>query len=164
MIRGARWLAIAVLAVLPCAGGCYYYVPVSNSSTGSDVPPVGDHIAFDLTDRGRAELANRLGPGILRLEGTLTQEESSGYSMAVWRVSQIGGVSSRWSGEIVTINRDFVGSVLERRLSRQKTILVSAATVGGLFLFARSQGILGSYNGSGDTTVTQPPTSSRGWW
>lgn len=106
-----------------------------------------------------------MGPGVLRVEGTLTREEQNAYTLQVWRVSQIGETgAARWSGEVVTINRDFVGSVLERRLSQQKTILAAAAATGGLLLIARTAGLVGAYSQIGDTLVSPPETSSRGWW
>ena len=86
-----------VLGVIPAALGCYTYVPLDTSAGVQ----AGEHIAVEITDRGRAELSDRLGSGVVRVEGTLTRTDSVDLVMNVWRVAQIGGPTARWSGESV---------------------------------------------------------------
>jgi hypothetical protein len=76
-----------VIGVVPAALGCYAYTPL-DTSTGVQA---GEHVAVEITDRGRAELSDRLGAGVLRLEGTLTRSDSVDLVMNVWRVAQISG-------------------------------------------------------------------------
>src|SRR6186713_3259609 len=99
-----------VVAVLPAALGCYAYAPL-DTSTGVQA---GEHVAVEITDRGRVELSGRLGSGVLRLEGTLTRTDSVELVMNVWRVAQISGPPSRWSGESIRFKREFASSVQTR--------------------------------------------------
>ena len=149
-----------VIGVLPAALGCYTYAPL-DTSMGIQA---GEHVAVEVTDRGRAELSDRLGSGVLRIEGILTRTDSQEVAMNVWRVAQIGGPVSRWSGENVQFRRDFVSRVQLRTLSRGKTWLVAGTVTVGLVVFARSFGLLGFSVGGTDPGEPPPPQSSRGWW
>lgn len=151
------WVA---LGVVPAALGCFSYAPL-DTSTGVQA---GEHVAVEITDRGRAELSDRLGTGVLRLEGTLTRSDSAELVMNVWRVAQIGGETARWSGESVRFRREYASSVQTRTLNRGKTYVAAGAAVVGLVMFTREFGLLGSWAGGGDDTPPPPPASSRGWW
>lgn len=157
VFRQLRVLMIAV--VLPAATGCYKYVPLDTSARIS----AGEHIAVEITDRGRAELGERVGSGVVRLEGTLVRSDSQSMVLNVWRVAQIGGVTSRWSGESVRFQRDFVAGMEARTLNRAKTYLVAGAVTVGVVLFLKSTNLFGSYSGGGDPIVEPPPIQSRGW-
>ena len=150
----------AVLGVLPAALGCYSYVPL-DTSTGIEA---GEHIAVEITDRGRAELSDKLGSGVLRLEGTLTGTDSVDLVMDVWRVQQVGGPTARWSGETVRFRREYASNVQARTLNRGKTYLVAGAAVAGLIVFSKSLGLFGFSTGGEDSGPQPPPVSARGWW
>lgn len=150
-----------MLGVIPAALGCYSYAPL-DTSTGVQA---GEHIAVDITDRGRAELSDRLGSGVVRLEGTLTRTDSVDLVMSVWRVAQIGGPTARWSGESIRFKREYASRVQTRVLNRGKTYLVAGAAVAGLVVFTKSFGLFGYASGDGDNGEEPPPgQSSRGWW
>ena len=149
-----------VLAVIPAALGCFQYTPLD---TASGVQ-AGEHVAVDITDRGRAELSDRLGSGVLRLEGTLTRTDSVELVMNVWRVAQLSGPPSRWSGESVRLKREFASRVQARTLNRPKTFAVAGAVVVGLVMFTRQFELLGFSAGGDSVPNGQPPISSRGWW
>lgn len=151
------WVA---LGVVPAALGCYAYAPL-DTSTGVQA---GEHVAVEITDRGRAELSDRLGTGVLRVEGTLTRTDSADLVMNVWRVAQIGGATARWSGESVRLPREYASRVQTRTLNRGRTFLVAGAAVAGMVLFTREFGLLGSWAGGEDDNEPPPPASSRGWW
>lgn len=157
-VRSFRGWVMA--AVLPAAVGCYKYVPLDTSAR----IPAGEHIAVEFTDRGRAELGDRIGSGVVRLEGTITQSDSQNIVMNVWRVAQIGGATSKWSGESVQFRRDFVAGVEARTLNRAKTYLAAGAVTVGVVLFVKSTDLFGSYIGGSDPPEEPPPSSSRGWW
>jgi hypothetical protein len=154
-----RRLCVAI-GVIPAALGCYNYVPL-DTSTGVQA---GEHIAVEITDRGRAELSDRLGSGVIRLEGTLTRTDSVDMVMNVWRVAQIGGPTARWSGETVRFKREYASRVQARTLNRGKTYLVAGAAVAGLVVFTKSFGLFGFSAGGEDTVEPPPPATSRGWW
>src|SRR3989304_5223550 len=128
---GRFWV---VAGVVPAALGCYTYAPL-DTSTGVQA---GEHIAVEITDRGRAELGDRLGAGILRLEGTLTRVDSQDLVMNVWRVAEIGGMVSRWSGESVRFRREFASRVETRTLDRPKTYLAAGAGAVAVLLYLRT--------------------------
>jgi hypothetical protein len=151
-----RW----VVFVVPVALGCYTYTPL-DTSTGVQA---GEHVSVEITDRGRAELGDRLGAGVLRLEGTLTRTDSANLEMNVWRVAHFSGPVSRWSGESVRLRREYASSVQSRTLNRGKTYLVAGAALAGLVLFSTQFDLLGFSSGEDDPVVEPPPTSSRGWW
>ena len=130
---------LAIFAAVPALHGCYSYVPV-DTSTGT---PVGERLAFDITDQGRAALADRLGPGVIRVEGSLRELDANSYVMSVWGLSQIGTGLVRWSGKNVRISKEYVSSVRKRELSKGRTYLTVGGISVGLFLFARSQALVG---------------------
>jgi hypothetical protein len=150
----------AVIGVLPAALGCYQYAPL-DTSTGVQA---GEHVAVEITDRGRTELSDRLGSGVLRLEGTLTRSDSADLVMNVWRVAQISGPTSRWSGESVRLKREYTSSVQTRTLNRGKTYLLAGAVGVGLVLFTTQFDLLGFSSEDRDGEEPPPPISSRGWW
>ena len=149
-----------VLVVLPAASGCYAYAPL-DASTGVQA---GEHVAVEITDRGRAELSDRLGSGVLRLEGTLTQSDSVDLVLNVWRVAHFSGPTERWSGESVRIKREYTSRVQMRTLNRPKTYLAAGAAVVGLVAFTKAFGLFGFATETGDPAEPPPPASSRGWW
>jgi hypothetical protein len=154
-----HWILV-VAGVLPAVVGCYTYVPLDTSAQAL----AGKHVAVEITDRGRAELGTRLGDGVVRLEGTVTRSDAQELEMNVWRVAQIGGVTSRWSGENVRFRRDFVAGMQARTLNKGRSYLVVGAAVVGVVLFVRSTDLFGSFIGGGDPPDVPPGQSSRGWW
>jgi hypothetical protein len=144
----------------PVALGCYQYTPL-DTTIGVQA---GQHVAVEITDRGRAELGERLGSGVVRLEGTLTRTDSSELVMNVWRVAQIGGVIAHWSGESVRFRRDYASTVEMRTLNRGRTYLVAGGAVVGIVVFTKTFGLLGFSVGEDDPGEPPPPVSSRGWW
>ena len=149
-----------VVAVLPAALGCYAYAPLDTTTKVQ----AGEHVAVEITDRGRAELSDRLGSGVLRLEGTLTQSDSVDLVLSVWRVAHFSGQTERWSGESVRIKREYASRVQTRTLNRPKTYLAAGAAVAGLVVFTKAFGLFGFATEQGDPAEPPPPQSSRGWW
>jgi hypothetical protein len=119
------------------AQGCYAYVPIETNT-----PPLGETVALQITDQGRAVLAERFGQGLLRVEGLVTEVDSQDVALSVFRVSQLTG-SSRWSGETVRVGRGYVGRFERRELSRSKTFLLAGGLLGGFAVVVASQGLFG---------------------
>jgi hypothetical protein len=153
-----RWLVS--LGVLPAALGCYQYAPLETSAGFQ----AGEHIAVEISDRGRAALSDRLGSGVLRLEGTLTRADSADIVMNVWRVAPINGPTAQWSGESVRFNREYASRVQTRTLNRARTYLVAGAVVGGLAWFTTQFDLLGFGREPAEEPEPPGPISSRGWW
>src|ERR1041385_1276328 len=114
MLRNSR---LALAGAMPALGECYTYSPMVTPAS----LPVGQRMAFDISDRGRVALAERFGTGVLRIEGTVVRADSSEYVVKVWRVTQINGEATTWAGEVVHLDPSVIGSVQERTISRPKT-------------------------------------------
>jgi hypothetical protein len=136
--------------------GCHQYIPLDTA------PPPGEHVALVITDRGRIGLADRLGAGVGRVEGRLTQNEPNEYVLDVFQVGLLGGQKTRWSGESVRLNKDFVGRVERRELARTRTWLLAGAVAAGITAFIATRGLLGSGNDNPDDEPPPPPSSRRG--
>jgi hypothetical protein len=110
------------------------------------------------------ELGDRLGSGVVRLEGTLTRTDSVDLVMNVWRVAQISGPTARWSGESVRLKREYASRVQTRTLNRGKTYLFAGAAVAGIYLFTTQFDLFGFASDNGNPGENPGPVSSRGWW
>ena len=81
-------------------------------------PEVGTRIAVDVTDVGRVALGGTIGPEIGTVEGTLVAVENGEYVIAVTQVQYLRGGYQTWSGERVTIKKEYVGRTYERRFHK----------------------------------------------
>jgi len=142
-----------VLAAVLLAG-CYELQPVKGPT-----PAVGTQIAFDVNDVGRVALGGSMGPEIAQIEGRLMEKGSTDYLVAVSAIHMLRGGEQVWSGEPVRIKSEYVASVYEKRLSRGKTIALSAIGVGIAAIIA-TQSLLGAgtfdqgQKGPSDTVTT----------
>jgi hypothetical protein len=141
-------------ALLSSTTACYDYVRVETA------PPSGERVAFEISDRGRVALAERFGPGLAEIEGTLAGAQGDQYVINVRRTAQIDGTSSTWSGEETRISREFVGSVRTRKLSKVRTALLVGAVAAGLGATAFA-GLAGSLSESETTPEPKMPASLR---
>jgi hypothetical protein len=133
---------------------CYDYVRVDTA------PPAGERVSFEISDRGRVALADRFGPGLAQIEGNFVSAQGNEYVVNVRRTSQIDGTSSVWAGEETRINRDYVGSLRTRKLSKVRTALVAGAVVAGAGALALS-GISGAFSEAEVTPDPKTPASVR---
>jgi hypothetical protein len=121
---------VAGLLLLPSATGCYTNVPVWQG-----MPAPQSEITVGLTDRGRTTLAPQIGPGARHVTGRLLSVTDSAYVIRVSTVDYISSSSSgTWSGEEVTLPRDLVSGVTERRLSRSRSWLTAGIVIAALAL------------------------------
>ena len=118
------------------------------------VPLVAERVQFVLNDQGRVSLANKLGPAVDKVEGTVLQVNENAYEISVIGITQVGGSSALWNGEQVSVAKDLVSSYAIRRLNRARTtLLVGGVTVGVLaFILGRTLLL-----GGGGTEATPPP-------
>jgi hypothetical protein len=141
--------ALAVLAV----DGCYTY------SAAPAAPAPGTHLVLGLTDRGRVELGDSVGPGASSIEGTTVMSTDSAYSLRVTKVSYLNGQSNEWTGEALLVPKNLVTNAREQRFSRSRSWVAAAAVGGGLIAFIASRGLLGF--GSGGSTGKNPPPNQN---
>ena len=142
-------------AALSATQACYNYVPLETTT-----PPVGERIAFEISDRGRVGLSNRFGPGLAQIEGTLVGNQGNDYVINVYRVSQISGSSAIWSGEETRLDREYVGQVRSRQLSKLRTGLLIGGLAAGVALLT-AQGLSGTFSGAPDPAPPVQPANLR---
>lgn len=143
-----REFALRLLPLLLCAAGCYAYVPVLSPV------PAGTRVAVDLNDQGRADLRGVVGPEIARLEGPLVHNSDTAYVLNVLHTRGTGGQLSRWSGETVSLRREYVRSITERRFSRSRTTVGVVAGAAAVLAFILTRDLLGL--GGGDVSNVPP--------
>lgn len=144
----------AAVAFVPgLLAACYTYRPVVT------VPAPDTHLALVLNDQGRVGAGSYIGPAAVRVEGTLVEATDTGYVLRVSAVEGISGARQRWTGEIVTLRRDYVANVLERRLSTGRTVAAAVGFGGTVVALIATQG-LGVLGGGDDTK--KPPGNGGG--
>jgi hypothetical protein len=154
MQRGAL---ISVAAVLPALQACYTYAPLATPA-----PATGETYVFDVSDRGRVDLAERFGAGLTEIEGRLAGVENAQYLINVFRVSHLNGQTALWSGESSRISRENIGTVRGRKLSRGRTALAVAGGAAAVVAILASTGLLGNWTGDPEGPGEgEPPISVR---
>jgi len=127
MRTGACTRVVAALLLLTQLVGCYHYAPVLTMDV-----PAGTRVKVAVTDRGRAELAEAIGPGVQFIEGSVVELSDSAMVLSVSAVQHLDlGVPVRWSGERVAVRRELVAEVRERRLSQQRSWLFAGLMIAG---------------------------------
>jgi hypothetical protein len=142
--RFGRALMVAA-ALLPTAEACYVYTP---PDTGA-VPP-GQLVELDISDMGRVGLGERFGSGLAAVQGRLVQSSSNEYVVNVYRVSQLNGASAMWSGEMVRLDRSYIGTVKQREFSASRTALLVGSAVAGVAVIALGAHFIGHFGGYPD--------------
>jgi hypothetical protein len=133
---GAIW-RLAVLS--PALQACYSYARIDSQAPAL---PLGHYVEVQITDRGRVGLGERFGPGVRQINGTVVSQQDNQLVLSVDRIANIDGEMGRWSGDTARIERDFIGSMTERRVSTSRTALLAAAA-GAAIYFTAASGILG---------------------
>ena len=132
---------IVVAVTLLVSTGCYTMQPVSEQPF-----PVGITVELVINDAGRAALRPMMGPEVAKVQGRLVQKDSVGYTLAVTQLGLLRDGTQVWSGERVSIKSEYVNSVAERRFSRGRTAVVTAAVL-GVVAIVFTQSIKGSLFG-----------------
>src|SRR5690348_9210428 len=100
-------------------------------------------MAFEVNDAGRLALGGQMGPEIAHIEGTLMSKESDSYEISVSSIKLIRGGSQVWSGEKVSIKKEFVSQTFERKFSKGRTIAMSAVFVVSVYVIATKLNLFG---------------------
>jgi len=83
-------------------------------------------VSVVLTDYGRVESARQVGPETQRIDGSFLSVDDTAYLLAVASVKPIGRDWVRWSGEEVSVRRDYVAQLYERRVHKTRTAFLIA--------------------------------------
>ena len=132
--HGLRSSVLAGGLVTVVSAGCYSYRPLTVAE-----PAPGTPVSLVLSDAGRVAVADSVGPGILRVDGSVVRITDQAWVVSISEVMGIDGRTSKWTGETVGFQRSYVAMPQERRFSKSKTIvLVSSITVAlGTFIATR---------------------------
>ena len=117
-----RSVAVTV-GVLHVCTACFSYAPVQTT------PAPGTQVALEVTDQGRVALSEKIGPGIVRLEGTLAGVEEDTLLVDASAVRQVRGYITDLGGVRVRLPQQYVTRMDERRLSRSRTLMVIGGVV-----------------------------------
>ena len=149
--RPVRAAVPALVLAASVLNACYVNVPVTREPVGGAV------VALQLNDRGRVAMENVLGPSVDRVEGAVVRGTADEYVLSVSTVATLDGNSSKWTGEQVTLRREFVRLESERRFSRGRTLaaVTASALAIGAFVLTRTLGGRGSEE---PDTKPKPPT------
>lgn len=145
MTSRAGTLAGAVL-LAGCLGGtgCYSYRPLAV------LPQPETEVSLVLTDWGRAEAGRAIGPGADRVEGALVTASDSALVLSVRAVKPLSGGIVRWAGETVSVRRDHVARVYERRFSTSRTSLFVGGILAAVVVLVGTTDLFGLGFLSGD--------------
>jgi hypothetical protein len=130
---GRAWrgcTALLLVAVSPLAG-CYTTRPVTTA------PAPGATVILDLTDRGRVDLGDRIGPSAASIQGIVQTQSDSSYVLRVSSVSYLGGQQNKWAGESLTVPAALVSRARLREFSRSRTTAIGlgiAAALAAVFI------------------------------
>ena len=136
-----------ILLIAICLTGiaCYRMVPL-----GTSVPPTGITVVADLNNRGSDSLARFIGPGIVNLRGDVLAATDSSMQLAMRLVVDRRGIETFWTKEAVTVKREYVERLQERKLSARRSIIAGVAIAVGLFLITDAvSGFAGVFGGGG---------------
>ena len=93
-------------------------------------------MALEVTDAGRVALNEKIGPGVVRLEGTLAGMEGDELLVDATAVRQVRGYITDLGGVRVRLPKNYVTRMDERRFSKSRTLMVVGgvvAVVAGFF-------------------------------
>ena len=138
-----------MLAGLTCTllGGSYTYRPLP--SVDAAMPAIGTQVEARLTSAGAAALAPQVGPDIRYLQGRVLSVGAGGLTLAVTHAETVRRLGIEWKGEEVTLPREDLAGVEERKLSVGATALVGGLVGGGLVAAFALIGGTGSASGGG---------------
>ena len=136
--------------------GCYVAKPVVGESV-----PAGTEVLVKLTDLGRVTMAAQLGPSVDVVEGRLVSRDANEVVVAASSISLLAGGHQVWTGERIRIKADQVALLSERKFSKGRTAIVSAAVLGVVVAVAKG-GLTGLLSGSdGKPAPTDSAISTR---
>jgi hypothetical protein len=142
---------LVVLVPVLATGACHRYV--------TPVTPLvpGQEVALVVTDRGRAELSDRVGPELDQLRGRLVARTDTSISLSMRQALSLRSGSTTWTGETLTVNSALLATVREKRLDKGRTVLLAGGVTAAFVAFILTRDFLGG-NSEVETDPSQPPT------
>ena len=117
---------------------CFGYAPARTT------PLPGTQVAFEISVDGQSALTSTLGPGVVRLEGTLVALEGDDYVLdADAAATTIRRVPTPLEGVRVRLTQRDIARVEEWRFSRRRTYPVLGGAVAVVAAFFITRGLVG---------------------
>ncbi len=151
-----RHLSALALLALPLLGGCYVY-----STPLADKPVPGTALAAVLNDRGRVDLEPQLGPEVWQVEGTVVSADDSSILLSMTKTSTLEHQEMHWGGETVRFATNDVRSMLARRFSAVRTVILAGTATAGVVAFIASRSLLGLGSGNSGPVSSGGGTGSQ---
>lgn len=136
-------VVLRMMLLTPLLAACYKNVPVRTDVN----PPSDSRVLLELTDRGTADLAERIGAGVGQVEGRVVTWSPDTIVLRLNRTILRGGAATTWGGELLAVPRVLVSVAHERHIDRPRTVLA----VGGVIVAIGSV-VLGAELIGGGTT------------
>jgi hypothetical protein len=111
----------------------------------AEPPPPDREIVVEFTEGGAQRLGGLLGRAVVSARGRPLDWTADSVALAMVVTTTAGGGEQFWHGERVSIPREAVARVRERRVDRRKTAL---AVVGGIVAAILVQQVTGRNAGS----------------
>lgn len=131
MDAGKRILMCLAPALL---AGCYTY------TRAPAVLEPGARVSLEINDLGRMQLAEHVGPSVVRIDGWLVSSDDSVYTLRVEKTTNLRGGTVPWSGEQTTIRKAWIDELRLKQFSASRTIIASTALAAGMVGFIATKG------------------------
>lgn len=128
------------------AMGCYTVEPLVTASRP------GQELVVQISDAGSTQLAQYLGPGVSVINGRFINTVGDTLKVAVSSTEMRTGDVHFWQGEEISITKNLVATLSEKKLSPVRSILAAGAAIAAAALVKVG---FGGSSGSGKTTL--PP-------
>jgi hypothetical protein len=83
-----------------------------------------------------------LGPSVDIVEGAIEQVDSASVRMNVFRVTDLRGQVSTWTGEQVQLPREGIAGFRERQMSKSRSWIFAGAVIGLVVFTAIAMGLI----------------------
>ena len=130
--------AVAAACLLPYLTGCY----VSRPTVAAAVSP-GTELSLAITDAGRVALGERLGSGVLRINGRLVAPPDTAFRVRVLSLEFLNGEKTHWAGEEIQVPSSYVANISSREFSRTRTWLAAGIVVGAVAVVVATTSLVG---------------------
>lgn len=141
--RAVSSLCIATMALQTA---CFSYAPL-----GTMAPSPAQQVGVVINDRGRTLLGERVGALVDRIDGRIVSADSQNVVLDVYRVTDLRGTATTWTGERVTIPRDAVLGFRERKISKFRVLALVAVAAVAVFAVLQT-----SFDFFGDPKTDDP--------
>jgi hypothetical protein len=143
-----RIIASSVMILFANLLACTEYIPVRGALDVGSAPEV----RVDLSDQGRLNVSQSIGPRVNRLEGVLQSMNDSSLTLSVRKVQREGGIEDSYQDLQLTLSSRDYDTLEKGRVSKPRSLLLAGSIIVSAFLIARGAGDI-----SGGRTGGPPP-------